>query len=66
MMSLWDALRMNMMISYQELVRTFPKERALQELSRHCVPETDFEEFFSDMGVKEQYDAQEVLLWLGY
>ena len=25
-MSLWDALRMNMMISYQELVRTFPKE----------------------------------------
>ncbi|SXX32126.1 Uncharacterised protein [Klebsiella pneumoniae] len=27
MMSLWDALRMNMMISYQELVRTFPSER---------------------------------------
>ncbi|KXP91648.1 hypothetical protein AUP87_22775, partial [Escherichia coli] len=24
MMSLWDALRMNMMISYQELIRTFP------------------------------------------
>ncbi len=24
MISLWDALRMNMMISYQELVRTFP------------------------------------------
>ncbi len=31
MMSLWDALRMNMMISYQELVRTFPKYFALQE-----------------------------------
>ena len=28
MMSLWDALRMNMMISYQELVRTFPKNKA--------------------------------------
>ncbi|MCH4666422.1 SDR family oxidoreductase, partial [Escherichia coli] len=28
MMSLWDALRMNMMISYQELVRTFPKAAA--------------------------------------
>ncbi|MHA0561371.1 hypothetical protein ACXY9Y_12450, partial [Escherichia coli] len=28
MMSLWDALRMNMMISYQELVRTFPKSIA--------------------------------------
>ncbi|MDA6463840.1 PTS galactitol transporter subunit IIA, partial [Escherichia coli] len=29
MMSLWDALRMNMMISYQELVRTFPKSSAI-------------------------------------
>ncbi|MCS1042493.1 hypothetical protein NXZ30_25750, partial [Escherichia coli] len=28
MMSLWDALRMNMMISYQELVRTFLREGA--------------------------------------
>ncbi|MDX6874642.1 hypothetical protein SJZ66_08930, partial [Klebsiella pneumoniae] len=28
MMSLWDALRMNMMISYQELVRTFPKKNS--------------------------------------
>ncbi|WP_441006735.1 hypothetical protein, partial [Escherichia coli] len=28
MMSLWDALRMNMMISYQELVRTFPNSLA--------------------------------------
>ncbi len=37
MMSLWDALRMNMMISYQELVRTFPKviqaERRKQGIS---------------------------------
>ncbi|SAF18129.1 Uncharacterised protein [Enterobacter roggenkampii] len=32
MMSLWDALRMNMMISYQELVRTFlSKYRCLHE-----------------------------------
>ncbi|MCM7006607.1 porin, partial [Enterobacter hormaechei] len=30
MMSLWDALRMNMMISYQELVRTFPKGKDLE------------------------------------
>ncbi|SYD54345.1 Uncharacterised protein [Klebsiella pneumoniae] len=28
MMSLWDALRMNMMISYQELVRTFLSKNA--------------------------------------
>ena len=30
MMSLWDALRMNMMISYQELVRTFPSVTCLR------------------------------------
>ncbi len=30
MMSLWDALRMNMMISYQELVRTFLNTPLLQ------------------------------------
>ncbi|AVE24463.1 hypothetical protein (plasmid) [Citrobacter freundii] len=30
MMSLWDALRMNMMISYQELVRTFPSLIAIK------------------------------------
>ena len=29
MMSLWDALRMNMMISYQELVRTFLRFSAI-------------------------------------
>ncbi|SXF73765.1 Uncharacterised protein [Klebsiella variicola] len=32
MMSLWDALRMNMMISYQELVRTFLKITSNQYL----------------------------------
>ncbi|SSH95818.1 Uncharacterised protein [Klebsiella quasipneumoniae] len=31
MMSLWDALRMNMMISYQELVRTFLRESATKK-----------------------------------
>ncbi len=33
MMSLWDALRMNMMISYQELVRTFPSIKTITNLS---------------------------------
>ncbi len=33
MMSLWDALRMNMMISYQELVRTFLKSNSPEELA---------------------------------
>ncbi|CAM8682322.1 hypothetical protein KLUYMM157B_23900 [Kluyvera sp. M-M157-B] len=32
MMSLWDALRMNMMISYQELVRTFPNLTYLSDV----------------------------------
>ncbi|MCJ5040258.1 hypothetical protein R1N04_23840, partial [Klebsiella sp. 76256] len=31
MMSLWDALRMNMMISYQELVRTFPNQKMIKQ-----------------------------------
>ncbi|OYI60575.1 hypothetical protein CI688_05500 [Shigella sonnei] len=34
MMSLWDALRMNMMISYQELIRTFPSK---SDLSRNLL-----------------------------
>ena len=39
MMSLWDALRMNMMISYQELVRTFPNEFAdCANISRNVFP----------------------------
>ncbi|SWA57091.1 Uncharacterised protein [Klebsiella pneumoniae] len=33
MMSLWDALRMNMMISYQELVRTFPSTYELYQFA---------------------------------
>ncbi|KZQ16960.1 hypothetical protein A3461_13085 [Enterobacter roggenkampii] len=37
MMSLWDALRMNMMISYQELVRTFLNEF---KGSKHAMPNT--------------------------
>ncbi|MEQ3421784.1 hypothetical protein, partial [Citrobacter braakii] len=37
MMSLWDALRMNMMISYQELVRTFL--RAIQVMKKKMQPQ---------------------------
>ncbi|EFA6263266.1 hypothetical protein E6R31_24330 [Escherichia coli] len=32
MMSLWDALRMNMMISYQELVRTFLNKNTARKI----------------------------------
>ena len=37
MMSLWDALRMNMMISYQELVRTFLITFAHHGNSSFCI-----------------------------
>ncbi|WP_431618614.1 heat resistance protein YfdX2 [Enterobacter hormaechei] len=45
-MSLWDALRMNMMISYQELVRTFPvspesKPEVVTEVQPEVQKETD-------------------------
>ncbi|EEK7394289.1 hypothetical protein VW07_21885 [Salmonella enterica subsp. enterica serovar Enteritidis] len=47
MMSLWDALRMNMMISYQELVRTFLRCRVTSscqstEYSTTCLSSQDF------------------------
>ncbi|WP_253229191.1 hypothetical protein, partial [Klebsiella pneumoniae] len=35
--SLWDALRMNMMISYQELVRTFPNTLTDHTVQRYFV-----------------------------
>ncbi|WP_214295331.1 hypothetical protein, partial [Escherichia coli] len=48
MMSLWDALRMNMMISYQELVRTFPNSlRSVVRLRRAVSPFSKPEEFRS-------------------
>ncbi len=37
MMSLWDALRMNMMISYQELVRTFLKQKTYKAMVKDLV-----------------------------
>ena len=40
------------------------RERALQELKNHSCE--DFEEFFKDLGDKQEYDAQQVLVWLGY
>ena len=39
------------------------KSRALLEVRRHGASEADF---IQEMGDKERYDAQSVLLWLGY
>lgn len=43
---------------------TITRERALQEVRNHNCE--DFEEFFEDLGDREYYDAQSVLIWLGY
>jgi len=40
------------------------RERALLELARHNCE--DIEQFFDELGDRENYDAQEVLVWLGY
>jgi len=43
------------------------QDRALQELARHgLTSNADITEFFVDMGEHSEYDAQEVLRWLGY
>ena len=43
---------------------TITKQRAIQELRKHGIEDTN--EFFDDLGSKETYDAQAVLEWLGY
>ncbi len=43
---------------------TITKDRVLQELRDHNCE--DLDEFFQDMGDREEYDAQDVLAWLGY
>ncbi len=50
MMSLWDALRMNMMISYQELVRTFPRRVAASPIPP--LPAAHADEQLSNIAVK--------------
>ena len=46
---------------------TITQERALQELARHSITSNEeILEFFADVGELEEYDAQKVLIWLGY
>jgi hypothetical protein len=40
------------------------RTRAVIELARHGI--TDTKEFFDDLGDRDIYTAQEVLIWLGY
>lgn len=51
--------------SAEDLIIT--RDRALQELAKHGITSNeDILEFFVDMGEHEEYDAQRVLIWLGY
>ena len=46
---------------------TITQERALQELARHGITSNeDILEVFADVGEQEEYEAQKVLIWLGY
>lgn len=40
------------------------RERALKELKRHGIEDTLL--FDREVGIRNEYDAQEVLNWLGY
>ncbi len=40
------------------------RARAIRELDSHGV--TDIDAFYQDCGFRENYDAQDVLAWLGY
>lgn len=44
---------------------TISRQRALRELEDHGAM-SDLDQFDKDLGVKENYNAQEVLAWLGY
>ncbi|MGV7963842.1 hypothetical protein QPK13_23100 [Photorhabdus tasmaniensis] len=46
--------------------QTVTKQRALEELTKHGVVQADIPVFFKEMGDCEEYDAQDLLRWLGY
>ena len=44
---------------------TISRARAIDEIKRHHAFE-DIEDFFEEYGFVNEYDAQDVLNWLGY
>lgn len=42
------------------------RERAYQELRAHGCTEDDYQDFLDQVGDLNEYDAQEVLIFLGY
>jgi hypothetical protein len=45
---------------------TISASRALIELENHGVPESEIKEFYQELGKRDTYDVQAVLIWLGY
>ena len=45
---------------------TITRSRAMHELRTHSTSADDYNLFDSEMGVRDTYDAQAVLAWLGY
>lgn len=52
------------MTYYESADVIITRARAVQELRRHGI--TDTTEFDADMGICPEYNAQDVLQWLGY
>lgn len=54
------------MTTYYESAQgiTITHKQAIKELREHGV--TDLKEFYDELGHHETYDAQAVLVWLGY
>lgn len=46
--------------------QTISHKRAIQELRKHGVPDSEFDAFYAECGQHDEYDAQTVLEWLGY
>ncbi|MCT9950876.1 hypothetical protein [Klebsiella pneumoniae] len=66
MMSLWDALRMNMMISYQELVRTFLSELLSEELTAKNSLKKNINFWFNECGLSKSEVINEVINWKNF
>lgn len=45
---------------------TITRKRAIVELKRHGVPASEWPLFYREMGYAPEYNASDVLAWLGY
>jgi len=58
---------MNEMSYYESASNTeITYRRAMKELDKHGIPESEKQFFLEELGHKQTYQAQDVLEWLGY